>query len=61
MNRDTTSPSARLIQSLLRALTPDGETSVESELLIHFPFARIGEQEMTRPLMRVPTTISGTL
>jgi hypothetical protein len=63
MNRDTTTQAtaARLIHALLRALVPGEEVCVESEMLKHFPFARIGQHASQRVRLRVPTTVHGSL
>ena len=63
MNRDTQpqTPAARLINALIRVLAPGDEVCVESELLKHFPFARVGAQAESRPSLRIPTTVHGSL
>ena len=64
MKHDTPAqtPAARVINALLRALDPGEEVCVESELLKHFPFARVGEQQPARQAaLRFPTTANGAL
>jgi hypothetical protein len=53
--------AARMINTLLRALAPGEEVCVESELLKHFPFARVGEPATRHADLRIPTTAHGAL
>jgi len=63
MNHDTTAQTtaARFVNALLRVLAPGEEVCVESELLKHFPFSRLGERSSSHVQLRVPTTIHGSL
>jgi hypothetical protein len=63
MNHDTLekAPATRVIHALLRTLIPNEEVCVESELLKHFPFARVGERAPRQPALRFPTTAPGSL
>ena len=64
MNHDDALPSAatRAFHALLRALDPGEEICLESELLKHFPFARVGETSSQHaPLRVIPTTAPGAL
>ncbi|MGY4827811.1 hypothetical protein ACVNIS_04435 [Sphaerotilaceae bacterium SBD11-9] len=63
MNHDTPAqtPAARVINALLRVLAPGEEVCVETELLKHFPFARLGEQPSRHAALRIPTTAHGAL
>jgi len=65
MNRDTTAQTtaARLIKALVRSFAPVEEgNDVETELLKHFPFARVGEPVSSRGSLRnMPTTAHGSL
>lgn len=63
MNRDTSAPTttARVINTLLRALAPAEELSVEAEMQQHFPFARLGDDSSPHARLRLPTTAHGSL
>jgi hypothetical protein len=63
MNRNTPAQTTttRLINALLRVLAPGEEVCVESEMLKHFPFARIGEQTSPQARLRMQTTVHGSL
>ncbi len=63
MNRNTSAPTttARVIDSLLRALAPGEELSVEAEVQQHFPFARLGDDSSLHARLRMPTTAHGSL
>ena len=63
MNRDTKAPTptARVIDALLRALAPGETLSVEAEVQQHFPFARLGDDASPHARLRMPTTAHGSL
>ena len=63
MNRNTTAQTttARVINALLSALAPGDEVGADSELLKHFPFARVGEQASSVARLRMQTTAHGSL
>lgn len=64
-NHDTTAQTkaARLINALMRGFAPvDTHDDVATELLKHFPFARLGEQAHSQNGLRgIPTTAHGSL
>lgn len=64
-NHDTTAQTtaARLINALMCAFAPaEKGIDVETELLKHFPFARVGEQAPSSNSLRsIPTTAHGSL
>lgn len=55
------SPLARWIDALLHALSPQPDGSVEAQLLQHFPFAKLGDQDEADTRLRMPTTAHGSL
>lgn len=63
MNRNTTAQTttARVINALLCALAPDDKGDADSELLKHFPFARVGEQASSQTRLHMQTTAHGSL
>lgn len=63
MSTDTPAQTiaARMVNTLLRALAPGEEVCVESELLKHFPFARVGEAAERPAELRMPTMANGAL
>ncbi len=63
MNRNTNAQTttARVINALLRAWEPGDEVGANSELLKHFPFARVGEQASSQTRLHMQTTVHGSL